>query len=423
MSEVNKKVTFKDLYNDLDSKINKNLKYVNDYGWFKWTGKLWIATSPNELELYIADWLGDEFNPSSVRKFYDSFKLYNILNIDFLNNNKNRIAFKNGTFNIEDFTFEENKWYKENYNTTGFLFDYDINAKCDLYLKYLNETFSNEQELVDIVNEMMGYCLLSDCRYEKAFVFYGDGATGKSVLLKLISSMWGKENCSHIPFDRLSEPFLRATMYGKKINFTSELENNISNSAYFKAMVSGEEVDAQFKFQNTFTFKNTAKMIFAMNNLPTISDKTDGIYRRFIMLPFNNKIEQEDRDVYLIDKLIAEKSGIMNLVLAGLKRIIEQNGFTISATSEELKEEYKDSNSLCSVKEFMNEECNVGEEYEVKCCDLYSSYSDYCKQYGFKPVNNVNFGKRLMKTNEKIVKHRKRDKEDRVYMYKHIGLN
>ena len=418
-----KKVTFKDLYNEFATKMDNNLKYIESYGWVKFNGKTWSMATLNELELLIADWLGDEFNPSAVKKFSEAFKMYNTLDISKLNRKHDKIVFTNGTYNIDTFTFERDKFYKWDMVTNSFGFEYDETAKCDLYVKYLNETFLQEQELNDIINEMMGYCLLNDCRYEKAFVMYGDGATGKSVLLKLISSMWGKENCSHIPFDRLSEPFLRATMYGKRINFTSELENNISNSAYFKAMVSGEEVDAQFKFQNTFTFANTAKMIFAMNNLPTISDKTDGIYRRFIMIPFNNKIAEENRDVHLIDKLIAERSGIMNMVLEGLKRLKTNGVFTIASTSEELKAEYRESNSMCSVNEFVKDECNVGEEYTVDCAELYDSYSNYCKQFGFKPVNNVNFGKRLVKIDSKIFKIRKREGKDRKYIYGHIALN
>ena len=141
------------------------------------------------------------------------------------------------------------------------------------------------------------------------------------------------------------------------------------------------------------------------------------------MIPFNNKIEEGKRDVHLVDKLIAEKSGIMNMALEGLKRLIAQNGFTIASTSEELKAEYKESNSMCSVKEFVNDECNVGEEYNSKCSDLYDSYSNYCKQFGYKAVNNVNFGKRLVKIVKEIVKIRKRDGKERVYIYSHIALN
>ena len=113
----------------------------------------------------------------------------------------------------------------------------------------------------------------------------------------------------------------------------------------------------------------------------------------------------------------------MNMVLDGLKRLKTNGVFTSSSTSEKLKAEYRESNSMCSVNEFVKDECNVGEEYTVDCAELYNSYTNYCKQFGFKPVNNINFGKRLVKINSKIIKIRKREGKDRKYVYGHIALN
>lgn len=410
-----KEISFRDLFNIMEEDFNGNFKFVNGLGIINFDGKMWNFVSDNFLERKIADWLGDEFSPSNVKKYYDAYKMYNTIDVYELNKDKNIIPFNNGTFNIKTFKFEKNKWYKENYTTTGFKFYYNKKAECPTFNKYLDEVMKGDEELKAIIGEILGYCLLDDCRYERAFILYGEGSTGKSVLLKTISDIWGRENCSNVPFDRLNEPFMRAGMYGKKINFSSELESDLHNTAYFKAMVSGEEIDAQFKFKDVFKFKNTAKMLFAMNNLPAIRDKSNGTYRRLVIIPFERQFKPEDRDVDLIHKILKEKSGIINIALNGLKRLLENNNFTYSKKSEDLLNEHKKNND--TVYLYMNEFYTDGAEEDfVVCSVLYENFALYCKNNGFKPLNNVNFFKRVYKLFPNSTKKRMRVDKELVYV-------
>ena len=412
-------LSFKDTFNKMEEDFNGNYKFVNGLGLIKYDGKVWNFISDNILERIIADWLGDNFSPSNVKKYFEAYKMYNSIEVYDLNKNKNHIAFTNGTFNIKSFKFEQDKWYKDEYTTTGFKFDYDEKAECPTFNKYLDEVMLGDKELQAIIGEILGYCLLDDCRYERAFILYGEGATGKSVLLKVISDIWGSENCSNVPFDRLNEPFMRAGMYGKKINFSSELESDLHNTAYFKAMVSGEEIDAQFKFKDVFKFKNTAKMLFAMNNLPAIKDKTSGTYRRLIIIPFERQFNPSERDVDLVNKILKEKSGIINIAFNSLKRLIDTNTFTYSLKSDKLLEEHKENNDTVCL--YLNETYTIGTEQDyVKCGELYEGFLTYCKNNGFKPLNNVNFFKRFYKIYPNSTKKRVRFDGKLVYVMGNI---
>lgn len=408
-------IRFKDTFNKMEEDFNGDFKFVNGLGLINFDGKMWNFVSDNFLERNIADWLGDDFSPSNVKKYYEAYKMYNTIDVYELNKNKSIIPFTNGTFNIKTFTFEENKWYKNNYTTTGFKFDYDEKAECPTFNKYLDEVMKGDKELQAIIGEILGYCLLDDCRYERAFILYGEGATGKSVLLKTISDIWGSENCSNVPFDRLNEPFMRAGMYGKKINFSSELESDLHNTAYFKAMVSGEEIDAQFKFKDVFKFKNTAKMLFAMNNLPAIKDKSSGTYRRLVIIPFEKQFSPIDRDVDLVDKILKEKSGIINIAFNSLKKLLETNTFTYSKKSESILDEHKENNDTVCL--YMNEFYTNGSEEDFAICSaLYENFALYCKNNGFKALNNVNFFKRVYKLFPNSTKKRMRVNKELVYV-------
>lgn len=411
---------FRENFDDLTRELDNRFKYVEGMGWILYNLKVWKFVSDNTLEMIIAEWLAKEFTPINVKKFYDAYKIYNTIQVTELNKNKNRIVFENGTFDLSKFSFDKT-FYKYDFVTAFFNFDYDVNAKCPTFDKYLDEVMMQDESLKAIIKEMLGYCLLDDCRFEKAFILYGDGATGKSVLLKTISDIWGTENCSNVPFDRLQEHFMRAGMYGKKINFSSELESDLHNTSYFKAMVSGEEIDAQFKFKDVFKFKNTAKMVFAMNNLPAIKDKTNGTYRRLMIIPFNRQFAEHERDVKLVEKLLKEKSGIINHALLALKCLIETNAFTYSKRSDDLLNEHKENNDVVAL--FANEYYEVGTSTnQVKSDTIYYNFKVFCDANGFKPLNNINFFKRFYNLFPKSVKKRVRIDGELVYVLDNLKL-
>ena len=404
-------INFSDQCKDLYNYLEDSFYYIEGYGIINFNGRYWKHVSNNILELEILKWIGTNYSsPSELRKFFDMYVMTHTKQITDLDKYNGRVSFTNGTLYLfGKFQFVEDVFYKDDMSTKGFDFEYNVDAEFDTFYKYLREVTQQDSELLLLIQEMMGYCLIDSCKYEKAFLLYGEGGTGKSVLLKTISSIWGEENCSNVPFDRINEPFMRAGMYGKKINFSSELESDIHNTAYFKAMVSGEEVDAQFKFKDSFKFKNTAKMLFAMNNLPVIKDKTSGTFRRLIIIPFEKNFSETKKcDVDLIDKILKEKPGIIRFALEGLKRLVSNNGFTKSQKSEKYVLEYKENND--TIKIFFDETIEFVEEGNTKMTvdEIYEKYNIWSKASGFKPLNKTNFLKNVTRIYPQVEKKRAR---------------
>ena len=120
-------------------------------------------------------------------------------------------------------------------------------------------------------------------------------------------------------------------LFGKLANVFADLDRRaLKGTSYFKTIVSGDSIDAERKFKSTFSFTPYAKLIFSANEIPHSSDNTFAFYRRWCIIPFNNKFEGEKADVNLLHKLTTpeELSGLLNRALQGLIRLIDNNGFT-----------------------------------------------------------------------------------------------
>ncbi|MED4407085.1 hypothetical protein P9214_14905 [Heyndrickxia coagulans] len=92
---------------------------------------------------------------------------------------KGKINFKNGVFDIETGTFRP---YTQNYKSAFQLnVEYNADAQCPRFLEYIEESVSHDD--AKTVQEMVGYLLTTEMKAQKAFVLYGPGNTGKSVLI------------------------------------------------------------------------------------------------------------------------------------------------------------------------------------------------------------------------------------------------
>ena len=147
----------------------------------------------------------------------------------------------------------------------------------------------------------------------------------------------------------------------------------------------------------------TAKLVIAANSRPTFVDRSEGLWRRLVPVPFNVTIPEDKQDKRLTEKLAAELPGIFNWALKGLKRLNEQGRFTESTLVKAATEEYK---LECNpVRLFLAEvglQADPAEEKFVEVHNLYGGYAQWSKENGFQPLNASNFGKELRKSFPKV---------------------
>ncbi len=305
-----------------------------------------------------------------------------------INPNPFLVNVRNGFYNVLDGGFKPHT--TEYYSTVQISANYDPTAKCPRFLTFLSDILP-ESEL-PLIQEIFGYLIIPVNKAQKSFVFVGAPNAGKSTLLSIAQEvLLGPENVSNIPWQGLSDRFNKAELFGKLANIFADLPSKaIDDGGMFKALTGEDSITAERKNKDPFSFRPYARLLFSCNEIPkNYADRTDGFYRRLIIIRFDNSVPQEKRDPNLRERIAAERDGILTWALDGLRRLIANNylfGET-DRTRYELQRYKVDSNSVLA---FVDEYCVTGDGFTPRE-ELYARYKDFCTNNGLKPMAQNRF--------------------------------
>lgn len=237
-------------------------------------------------------------------------------------------------------------WDTGYYSTINFMVNYDPTAKCPNWEKYMKEWLPDES-LRNLLQEFMGSALLPEpAPAEKFIILTGSGSNGKSMFLKGMQNIFEEYAVALTP-QRLSERFGTSALYGALVNICSEIEGDggkIKNTAQLKSIVSGEPLTAEYKGKDAFKFKPVTNLIFSANQVPRSMDKSDGWYRRQIIVPFEQKFQASQAAGARMERhMIEEIPGIFNWLLEGLRRVKQRGYFIITERLQEVQDEFRAS--------------------------------------------------------------------------------
>lgn len=296
---------------------------------------------------------------------------------------------------------------------------YDPKAKCNLWMDKLAEIFADDLGKCDVLQEFFGYCLFPKILFPCAVFQIGVGGNGKGVVERICYSMLGKENISHVSMKRMEKDFGPIEIRDKLLNSCGETETNPMDVTNFKKIASGDEIQAEVKFQGDQKFTPIAKHMISMNDFPGIRDKTDAMFRRIIVLEYNMKFEGKDMDPELAEKLMAELDGIFMWALEGLKRVLKNKRIEIPESVAEAKLRFRTKAN--NVLLFVSEECKLGEGCRVSPPKLYKRYVTWAEDSKLKPYGKSNFYEQV-KLNYPGVK-RGRNTEAKKESFEGIGFS
>lgn len=271
----------------------------------------------------------------------------------------------------------------------------DVVYKPDAYDKnvddFLNFICCGREDMRVVVEEILGHILLVDRFPHKIFFLTGSGANGKSTFVEMITKFTG-ELSSHIDIANFDDGTSLVSLVGKLVNVADDVDAiYLEKSKNLKTMASGNTVGARAIYSQPITLKNTATLIFTANEPPVFKDKSDGIGRRLVILPFENKVKER---IYNLDELLSSdnaKSYILNLALAGAKRIYD-NKLEMSESNtiaEATKQYYLDNDSVLA---YLNEYPTINNN---PVTTVYEAYEDFCEESNLKAVSRTKFSRRL----------------------------
>jgi len=308
-----------------------------------------------------------------------------------INSDFDKIVLENKILDLTDFTLSD--------HDPGFLSTikipivYDKNARCPKFIKFLHDCLNDPKDIITIIEEISNVLTTNKINSEVSGIWIGNGANGKSTLLKVIRGIFGRENCSNVSIHALQyDRFSKSLLNGKLVNAHSDISSKeLNNMGIFKQLVSGDPIPVEKKNKDPFDMICFAKMFFSANEMPDIKDNSDGIFRRIIVTNFDNQFIVGINRIDDYDKiLLKEKPGIFNLILENYKTLIRNKGFRYRPNIADVRETIKrESNKLtefidvCLIKDsnsFMSKD------------DVYQAYTKYCDSKSYEKLTKRSFG-------------------------------
>ena len=261
---------------------------------------------------------------------------------------------------------------------------FDPEAACPRWLRFLDEIFNGDADLIEFIQQSVGYSLTGITTEQCLFLCWGKGANGKSVLLTVLRALSG-DYAYNAPFSlfeihsRSAIPNDLAALVGRRLVTSSETnEGTRLNEARVKALTGCDPITARFLHGEFFTFDPVAKYWLAVNHKPTVSDDSHGFWRKVRLVPFTRQFG-DDADDGLAASLIAELPGILTWALRGAIAWGE-HGLRAPDAVRAATESYRlDSDPLA---QFIDECCVAVDGATIPAAHAYKAYKAWCVEQG-----------------------------------------
>lgn len=379
------------------------------YGDKIWTyqGSHWVEKPERELRKWIAEEYG---GLRMAKKESDHRQILSIVKT-LLPEGIQSIAqkgvnFANGFLATDGKLYDHNPAYGATY-TLPFRFLPEKAGKAPKFFEFLHQAWGNDadySEKVSALQEAMCVTLFGmGPRFQRAILLEGAAKTGKSQLLKIVSSIVPDEARCVCPPDTWGDKFSPVTMHNKILNIAGELPEEVRiNGQRFKDIISGDEIQLQYKNGQLFQAAIYATHWFGSNHLPKSQDTSEGFNRRWLILRFDNVIKAEQR-ILDYGEIIAgeEREGIVAWAVEALPRLLKNNEYTLPMSHAGRVGEMANLNN--SVRFFLTE----GHAVRFKKGSQITEMALHQKYYGFcvGPGNMQPYGMRQFRTKMRDLSH------------------
>ena len=283
--------------------------------------------------------------------------------------------------------------------------------KNDVLDRFMSNLFGNDKDMHEFIYRIIAYGLWPENHLQKFFILFGEGGNGKSTFLNLLKLFYGRENISILGLVKFGDDRYIGSLYGKMVNLGDDIEASaLLESAVLKKVVSGEPVHANPKFGFMFAFVVTQKLLFSANSVPRITDTSQGMADRLIVIPFTQRIRGTSTAVPNIVQEIVKSGGLsvlLNRVLKEVPNIINKISIPLSV-QEATQKHMVETNPVALFVNEMNDlgwRVDTGSSFEglaatrnisdLTTVQVYNLYKEWCKENGYKPLANNTFGREL----------------------------
>jgi len=276
-------------------------------------------------------------------------------------------------------------------------------SKCHAWEAFLDKLFFSNSNIINYIQEAVGYSLTGNISEQCLFFLYGTGANGKSTFLEAIKHIAG-DYATHANYETFtanqkdgsnhSEDVVR--LRGARMVTTSEINTNKSiNESLIKSMTGGDKITARALHSSSIEFTPNFKIWIAGNHKPKLNNFDIGIRRRFHIIPFNYRFRQDEirPQSEILNEFEAEDSGILSWCIKGAERWYRRGKLSIPIEVEEETQKYfKESNII---EQFLDDLCVLSPAEKCPALDLFNEYFKYSNENHEQPMGRNKFYGRL----------------------------
>ena len=288
----------------------------------------------------------------------------------------------------------------------GYPFPFAPGIKPKAFLKFLGEVWPEpDVTKIQVFQEFLGAALIGAAyQFEKAVFFRGKGSNGKSVLLSVLGELFPKASRTSVQPQKWCEDYFLAQLIHSKINIMADIPSTeMSDSAQFKAVVSGDEVSCRPIREAPINFRPTGAHVFSANDFPIVRNPDAAFWRRWLAFSFEVKFgapsDETPEAKPLADKkmlersLLDEKAAIVAWGLEGAARLLKQKSYTNSPSCAATLKSWK--LAADQVASFIDEMFDLDNEGQIDALDLYQTYRTWTFERGHHRLAESRFRERV----------------------------
>ncbi|TGN76202.1 DNA primase [Bradyrhizobium yuanmingense] len=311
---------------------------------------------------------------------------------------------------------------KSDYITALVPVSYDASARAPFFESWI-EKMMPDPEARRTLQQYSGISILG-VPLQRFMFHYGEGANGKSVYLEMLMRLLGKSFAVGLPTESIIGQGERSAggaspdlirLFGKRMVRVLELpEGKPLQSELIKKLTGSEEIPVRTLFKGFIDFMPRAKPHMSGNGLPKISDTSNGIWRRMLLLKWPVQIAEKDmRDPEeLVGEMLKDASGILNWLCEGAVDFL-QNGLYVAPSVAAATAEYRREMDI--VMQFAEDCLERVDGSKVQARAMYEAFMEWCRANSKSPVFETKFGRDMKR-------HFERDDSKRLRFYINVKL-
>jgi putative DNA primase/helicase len=341
------------------------------------------ASLPEDEAVKMGRWAEDSLQLSGLRAMVGAAESDERLVVreDQLDSDPWLLTCISGTINLR--TGEQREHRRTDLITRVTNAEFKADAKCPLWMKYLETTFEGDTALINFFQRVSGYTLTGNTRESAWFFLHGGGENGKSTWANVMDGLLGdyayKASFETFTFKKQGHGIRNdlAAMNGCRFVYATETSpGQRLDDAMIKELTGDEKVTARFLYQEEFSYRPVFKLFLSANSKPAIRDTTHATWRRIRLIPFVHQISREEKIEDFYRRLLAEeRDGIFAWCVAGC---LAWQGQKLNPPAQVLNATDEYRSEMDFVQQFTRQRCRRGRRSASK--ELYDSYKGWCEE-------------------------------------------